>query len=138
MTSIETLDYVGVALFAATGALAASRKQLDIIGFLFLAAVSNQTPDRNHFETGRVSIYNERTSIFRGVRLLFPLFSKLFQLSQEPKAHHRDEQHHCKAKNISGKNSARGPHVCYIQSVVQGRIHHCTKRTCENQTFPID
>jgi len=40
MTSIETLDYVGVALFAATGALAASRKQLDIIGFLFLAAVT--------------------------------------------------------------------------------------------------
>ena len=78
MTSIETLDYVGVALFAATGALAASRKQLDIIGFLFLAAVSNQTPDRNHFETGRVSIYNERTSIFRGVRLLFPLFSNYF------------------------------------------------------------
>ena len=30
MTSIETLDYVGVGLFAATGALAASRKQLDI------------------------------------------------------------------------------------------------------------
>lgn len=26
MTSIETLDYVGVGLFAATGALAASRK----------------------------------------------------------------------------------------------------------------
>ena len=96
MTSIETLDYVGVALFAATGALVASRKQLDIIGFLFLAAVSNQTPDRNYFETGRVSIYKERTSIFRGVRLLFPLFSKLFQLSQESKAHHRDEQHHCK------------------------------------------
>ena len=40
MTSIETLDYVGVALFAATGALATSRKQLDIIGFLFLAAVT--------------------------------------------------------------------------------------------------
>lgn len=34
------LDYAGVALFAATGALAASRKQLDIIGFLFLAAVT--------------------------------------------------------------------------------------------------
>jgi uncharacterized membrane protein YeiH len=34
------LDYSGVAVFAATGALAASRKQLDIIGFLFLAAVT--------------------------------------------------------------------------------------------------
>jgi uncharacterized membrane protein YeiH len=37
---IVVLDYVGVALFADTGALAASRKQLDIIGFLFLAAVT--------------------------------------------------------------------------------------------------
>lgn len=34
------LDYAGVAVFAATGALAASRKELDIIGFLFLAAVT--------------------------------------------------------------------------------------------------
>lgn len=40
MSPIETLDYIGVALFAATGALAASRKQLDIVGFLFLAAVT--------------------------------------------------------------------------------------------------
>ncbi|MGB7285782.1 MAG: trimeric intracellular cation channel family protein [Salaquimonas sp.] len=32
------LDYCGVAVFAATGALAASRKQLDIIGFIFLAS----------------------------------------------------------------------------------------------------
>lgn len=40
MTALLVLDYVGVALFAATGALAASRKQLDIIGFLFLAAVT--------------------------------------------------------------------------------------------------
>ena len=40
MTSVVILDYVGVALFAATGALAASRKQLDIIGFLFLGAVT--------------------------------------------------------------------------------------------------
>ena len=32
------LDYAGVAVFAATGALAASRKQLDIIGFIFLAS----------------------------------------------------------------------------------------------------
>lgn len=34
------LDYAGVAVFAATGALAASRKQLDIVGFLFLASVT--------------------------------------------------------------------------------------------------
>lgn len=40
MSPIELLDRTGVALFAATGALAASRKQLDIIGFLFLAAVT--------------------------------------------------------------------------------------------------
>lgn len=40
MTPLESLDYLGVALFAATGALAASRKQLDIIGFLFLAAAT--------------------------------------------------------------------------------------------------
>ena len=40
MNTIVVLDYLGVALFAATGALAASRKQLDIIGFLFLAAVT--------------------------------------------------------------------------------------------------
>jgi uncharacterized membrane protein YeiH len=33
-------DYAGVAVFAATGGLAASRKQLDIIGFLFLASVT--------------------------------------------------------------------------------------------------
>tara|TARA_R110002020_G_scaffold32962_1_gene100847 strand:- start:3683 stop:4318 length:636 start_codon:yes stop_codon:yes gene_type:complete len=40
MTLLETLDYAGVAVFAATGALAASRKQLDMIGFVFLAAVT--------------------------------------------------------------------------------------------------
>lgn len=34
------LDYAGVAVFAATGALAASRKQLDLIGFLFFAGVT--------------------------------------------------------------------------------------------------
>ncbi len=34
------LDFVGVAVFAATGALAASRKQLDIIGFVFLASLT--------------------------------------------------------------------------------------------------
>ncbi|MFN4025658.1 MAG: trimeric intracellular cation channel family protein [Hyphomonas sp.] len=38
MNPILFLDYAGIAVFAATGALAASRKQLDIIGFLFFAA----------------------------------------------------------------------------------------------------
>ena len=40
MNPILHLDYAGIAVFAATGALAASRKQLDIIGFLFLAAAT--------------------------------------------------------------------------------------------------
>lgn len=38
MNPLLYLNYAGVAVFAATGALAASRKQLDIIGFLFLAS----------------------------------------------------------------------------------------------------
>ncbi|MEC9342845.1 MAG: trimeric intracellular cation channel family protein [Pseudomonadota bacterium] len=40
MTFLQLLDLAGVAVFAATGALAASRKQLDIIGFLFLAGLT--------------------------------------------------------------------------------------------------
>ncbi len=40
MSLLDVLDYCGVAVFAATGALSASRKQLDLIGFLFLAAVT--------------------------------------------------------------------------------------------------
>ncbi|PSM19417.1 MULTISPECIES: trimeric intracellular cation channel family protein [Nitratireductor] len=40
MNPLLLLDYAGVAVFAATGALAASRKELDIIGFLFLAGVT--------------------------------------------------------------------------------------------------
>ncbi|MEX4006645.1 trimeric intracellular cation channel family protein [Neoaquamicrobium sediminum] len=40
MDQIIFLDYAGVAVFAATGALAASRKELDVIGFLFLAGVT--------------------------------------------------------------------------------------------------
>ena len=40
MQGLILLDFVGVALFAATGALAASRKQLDIVGFLFFAALT--------------------------------------------------------------------------------------------------
>lgn len=37
MSLIDFLDYAGVFVFAATGALAASRCRLDIIGFIFLA-----------------------------------------------------------------------------------------------------
>jgi uncharacterized membrane protein YeiH len=37
MTAIEALDYASVFVFALTGALTASRAQLDIIGFVFLA-----------------------------------------------------------------------------------------------------
>jgi uncharacterized membrane protein YeiH len=40
MNVLQLLDYAGVAVFAATGALAASRKQLDVVGFVFLAAVT--------------------------------------------------------------------------------------------------
>ncbi|WJH41757.1 trimeric intracellular cation channel family protein [Aliirhizobium terrae] len=40
MSLMMILDYAGVAVFAATGALAASRKELDLIGFLFFAAVT--------------------------------------------------------------------------------------------------
>jgi len=40
MSSFEILDYIGVALFAATGALSASRKELDIVGFIFLASAA--------------------------------------------------------------------------------------------------
>ena len=40
MFPVVFLDYLGVSLFAATGALAASRKELDIVGFLFLAGVT--------------------------------------------------------------------------------------------------
>jgi uncharacterized membrane protein YeiH len=40
MNPIELFDYAGVAVFAATGALAASRKQLDIVSFLFLGGVT--------------------------------------------------------------------------------------------------
>jgi uncharacterized membrane protein YeiH len=40
MTILEFLDYAAIALFAATGGLAASRKQLDLVGFVFLSAVT--------------------------------------------------------------------------------------------------
>jgi uncharacterized membrane protein YeiH len=37
---LQVLDYIGIAVFAATGALAASRKQLDIVAFIFFAGVT--------------------------------------------------------------------------------------------------
>lgn len=40
MNAVDILDFAGVGLFAATGALVASRKQLDIIGFVFLATLT--------------------------------------------------------------------------------------------------
>ncbi|RCW84526.1 trimeric intracellular cation channel family protein [Phyllobacterium bourgognense] len=40
MTMIQLFNYAGIFVFAATGALAASRRQLDIIAFVFLAAVT--------------------------------------------------------------------------------------------------
>jgi uncharacterized membrane protein YeiH len=40
MTILDFLDYAAIALFAGTGALSASRKQLDLIGFVFLACVT--------------------------------------------------------------------------------------------------
>lgn len=40
MSIILFLDFAGVFVFAATGALAASRRQLDIIGFIFLANIT--------------------------------------------------------------------------------------------------
>lgn len=40
MTLLTLLDLAGISFFAATGALAASRKQLDIIGFMFLGTVA--------------------------------------------------------------------------------------------------
>lgn len=40
MTLPALLDFASVAIFALTGALAASRAQLDIVGFLFIAALT--------------------------------------------------------------------------------------------------
>jgi len=40
MHYLQFVDYTGVAVFAATGALAASRKQLDVVGFIFFAAIT--------------------------------------------------------------------------------------------------
>lgn len=40
MTALAVLDYLSVAIFALTGALVASRKQLDIVGFCFLSCLT--------------------------------------------------------------------------------------------------
>ena len=40
MNYLHFLDFAGIAVFAATGALAASLKQLDIVGFIFFASVT--------------------------------------------------------------------------------------------------
>lgn len=40
MTLLHFLDYAAVAVFAVTGALAASRSQLDIVGFIFIACLT--------------------------------------------------------------------------------------------------
>jgi uncharacterized membrane protein YeiH len=40
MNILIFLDFVGITLFAVTGALVASRKQLDVISFIFLAMVT--------------------------------------------------------------------------------------------------
>ena len=40
MNPLQYLDFAGVAVFAATGALAASRRGLDIVGFLFFAVIT--------------------------------------------------------------------------------------------------
>ncbi|MBK6468099.1 MAG: trimeric intracellular cation channel family protein [Paracoccaceae bacterium] len=37
---LQMLDYAAVAVFAVTGALAASRSQLDIVGFIFIACLT--------------------------------------------------------------------------------------------------
>jgi uncharacterized membrane protein YeiH len=39
-TTITFLDWIGIAVFAITGALVASRKQMDIVGFAFLGTVT--------------------------------------------------------------------------------------------------
>ena len=39
-TLLQTLDYAAVAVFAVTGALVASRSQLDIVGFIFIAVLT--------------------------------------------------------------------------------------------------
>jgi uncharacterized membrane protein YeiH len=40
VTLLQSLDYASVAVFAVTGALVASRSQLDIVGFIFIACLT--------------------------------------------------------------------------------------------------
>ncbi|WP_296477912.1 TRIC cation channel family protein, partial [Roseinatronobacter sp.] len=40
MNLVQGLDYASVFIFGLTGALAASRAQLDIVGFVFLACLT--------------------------------------------------------------------------------------------------
>ena len=40
MTALQVLDYTSVFIFALTGALVASRAQLDIVGFVFIACLT--------------------------------------------------------------------------------------------------
>lgn len=40
MTLVDVLDYGSVIVFALTGALVASRAQLDIVGFVFVACLT--------------------------------------------------------------------------------------------------
>lgn len=40
LSLLQTLDWIGIVVFAATGALAASRKELDLVGFIFFAAIT--------------------------------------------------------------------------------------------------
>jgi uncharacterized membrane protein YeiH len=40
MTLVQSLDYAAVLVFALTGALAASRSQLDVVGFIFVACLT--------------------------------------------------------------------------------------------------
>jgi uncharacterized membrane protein YeiH len=40
MTLLDALDYASVLVFALTGALAASRSQLDVVGFIFIACLT--------------------------------------------------------------------------------------------------
>ena len=40
MTALTLLDYASVLIFALTGALVASRAQLDLVGFAFMACLT--------------------------------------------------------------------------------------------------
>ena len=49
ITLLSLLDYAGVAMFAASGALMAAQKRQDVVTFLFFAAISRKcSPENNH------------------------------------------------------------------------------------------